>query len=99
MQHVSSYVRSQLCEAIFILLENEDFPTRLSKFTQYLISCEIPHDICIEMHEIANIYVECVDDQETNIPRARHLSAEQEAMLTERLLAIYIDIQGGSLIF
>ena len=103
MKRLSPFIQEQLCEAIATLVDDEAASLCLSNFAHCLFVLdlyknEIPCALREELHEIINDYVEKGDDGQIAF-RSNEFSDEQKMELAEQLLAIYIDVKGGSLIY
>ena len=89
---------------IEILLAKEPIQTRLSRVDPYITKLEqhrseLP-DGCWETLENAVAVLACSKDTNAaNHGADDYLSREQEFALTEELLSLYIDANGGALIF
>lgn len=103
MKHLSPYIQAKLCEAIMMLLEDEAPRICLSNFAHCLslldlYKQEIPRDILKELHTIIEDYAEIGGEGDVAF-RSAEFSNDENTELAERLLSIYIEIKGGSLIF
>jgi hypothetical protein len=103
MKHLSPYIQAKLCDAIMVLLEDEASRICLSNFAHCLslvelYKHEIPQDILKELHKIMEDYTEIGDEGDMSF-RSAEFTDDEKIELAERLLSIYIDIKGGSLIF
>lgn len=97
-------LRSTLNCTIEVLLAQEPIQTRLSRVDPYITELEqrrseLP-DGCWEILKSAVAVLACSKHANATNPAADdYPSPEQEFLLTEELLSLYINAYGGSLIF
>jgi hypothetical protein len=105
MQYVSEPLRRELCRVIDALLDDGPIETRLSKAIERFNRIErsesgMPLEIREEFADLICSLSETVSVVgKTEASGATHLTADQERLLTDRLFSLYIDINGGGLIF
>jgi hypothetical protein len=102
MDHLTPYIQARLCETLLTLLESEISQTSLTNFAHCLFILdlykeEIPRNLLNEFHTILNKYIKLGDEGSITY-RYHGLSDEQMMELTEQLLSLYIEINGGNLI-
>ena len=97
-------LRTALNSTIEVLLAEQPIQTRLSRVDPYITELEqhrseLP-DGCWETLENTVAVLACSKDTNAaNHGADDYLSREQEFALTEELLSLYIDANGGALIF
>lgn len=103
MGRLSPFIQAQLSDALMTLLKDDSLRIGLSDFSHCLLILdlykrEIPHSLLNELHGILRDYVQ-IGDRGQITSRSNEYTDEQWASLNERLLSIYVEINGGSLIF
>lgn len=103
MRNIGDFGKKLLCRAIYALLDDGTIQARIVEANRHVIllkffSDEFPREIWDDFSSIINDLKKNFGEEGQSIPPTCNLTAEQEVMLTERLLSIYVKINGGNLI-